>query len=107
LFIVFTESSNVGQPTDDSTPISTPEISSETVPVGITQSGSQIEETFQTSSAPVEEESSSSIEVLIRAPEATTLSKDSSANSKTGKRSKRKNLLNMIFRTEMLMFTYV
>ncbi len=90
------------QPTDDSPTDSTPEISSGTVPVGITQSDSQIEETSQISSTHVEEESSGSIEVLIQVSEVPTLPKNSSFKSKIVKRSKGKNLLNLIFRIEIL-----
>ncbi len=93
------------QPTDDSPTDSTPEISSGPVPVGIsqiTQSGIVIEETFQLGTTHVDQESSTSIKVLIQDDGVMTLSQDSSFKSKIVKRSKGKNLLNIIFRIEML-----
>jgi hypothetical protein len=100
VFMIFTEISNVGQPTDDSPIDSTPETSSGAVPIGITQSEIVIGETFQLGTTHVDQESTTSIDVLIRDDGVTTLSKD--VKSKVVKRSKGKNLLNIIFRIEML-----
>jgi hypothetical protein len=99
LFIVITETPIVVQPIDDSQADNTPEIQDLSIHVGnvqIQQNERLIDETFQPSSAHVEQESSSSIEVLIRTEEVTIVSKNSSVKSKTGKRSKG------IFRIEML-----
>jgi hypothetical protein len=105
LFIVITETPIVEQPTDDSQTNNTPEISGLSIPVGnsqIQQNDRLIDENFQSGSTHVEQESSSSIELLIQAPEVTTVPKNSSFKSMTGKRSKGKNVLNIILRIEML-----
>lgn len=91
LSIVTTETSTVEQLNDDSQADNTPEISALNIHVGnaqIQQNDSLGNEASQPGSTHVEQESSSSIELLIQASEITTVSKNSSVKSKKGKHSK-------------------